>query len=411
MRRNGRKEVALVSFDGVTEDGGFVFMASVFVLNKRWNRTETEFKTLAYENGVMEIAVDWKETIPHVAQLVAGMFSRKSNFGNLAFLILNYRNTCFRIGRNTGRKDIICMLMKAMSEPNYKNEANVVFVDTQTCQRLSPLRVSDRRNMQYEFYTNSFCFDEILKWGKSLLFMNSNTMERIAISAMRDGIVTVESSAGSLISDFVAELKKFFVPYSNFYGVKALEVNFNQFSTRVDEQNIDKILYLYKKSCDMSSGLWEREMQEYYDSSEYVRNRAKFLKKEHRKKAVIKKVRQFQKENVDFSIADKKKQEEWEKCKEINSKDDYSSCVIDYTILWAQYMEYLMGKHGKKLSDVWDMSSSLADIYGITGFMYGCAVSTLSSVWKYGKELRVQYNSKFNYNGEGVVNPAILTLS
>ncbi len=69
------------------------------------------------------------------------------------------------------------------------------------------------------------------------------------------------------------------------------------------------------------------------------------------------------------------------------------------------------GKNAKKLSDVWDMSSSLADIYGITGFMYGCAVSTLSSVWKYGKELRVKYNSKFNYNGEGVVNPAILTLS
>lgn len=42
---------------------------------------------------------------------------------------------------------------------------------------------------------------------------------------------------------------------------------------------------------------------------------------------------------------------------------------------------------------------------------YGCAVNILSSVWKYGEELRVQHNSKYNHNGEGVVNPAVLTIS
>lgn len=59
-----------------------------------------------------------------------------------------------------------------------------------------------------------------------------------------------------------------------------------------------------------------------------------------------------------------------------------------------------MDKHDKKLSDVWEISSRLSDIYGITGFMYGCAVNILSSVWKYGEELRVQHNSKYNHNGE-----------
>ena len=90
------------------------------------------------------------------------------------------------------------------------------------------------------------------------------------ITSLKDGIVTVECLAGGTISGFVAELKKFFIPYSNFYGVKAIEVEFNQFSIRVDDQNVDKILQLYQRSCDMSSGLLEKEMQEYYNSPEYV---------------------------------------------------------------------------------------------------------------------------------------------
>lgn len=411
MRRNGRKEITMIRFEGVTTDGGFVFKASVFLPNIGSNWKETAFKATAYADGVMEIAIDCTESISRVAELVSGMFSKKSNFTNLDSVILNYRNIRLQIGRSTGRKDIICMLMKAMSAFDYKDGDNEVPVDTQTCQKRNPLRDSDRPNMRYEIYTNFFRFDEIFKWGKGLWFRNPDTMESIIISSIKDGIVTVESSAGGLISDFVAELKKFFVPYSNFYGVKALEVEFNQFSIRVDEQNTDRILYLYKRSCDMSSGLWEKELQEYYNSPEYVRDHAKSLKKECRKKAVIQKVRQFQKQNADFTIADKKKQEEWENCKTVNSKDGYSNCVIDYTILWAQYMEYLMTKHDKKLSDIWDMSSHLADIYGITGFMYGCAVSILSSVWKYGEELRVQHNLKYNHEGDGVINPAILKIS
>ena len=79
--------------------------------------------------------------------------------------------------------------------------------------------------------------------------------------------------------------------------------------------------------------------------------------------------------------------------------------------LWAEYMEYLMAKHGKKLSEIWEMSSRLADIYGITGFMYGGAANILSSVWKYGEEFREAYNSKYNYKGKGVVNPAVLAIS
>lgn len=265
MRRNGRKEVTMIRFEGVATDGGFVFKASVFLPNIGGKWTETAFKATAYADGVMEIAIDCTETIPRVAELVSGMFSRKSNFTNLDSVILNYCNLRLQIGRSTSRKDIICMLMKAMSASDYKDGDNEVSVDTHTCQKQNPLRDSDRPNMRYEIYTNFFRFDERFKWGKSLWFRNLDTRESIIITSIKDGIVTVESSTGDLISDFVAELKKFFVPYSNFYGVEALEVEFNEFSIRVDEQNTDRILYLYKRSCNMSSGLWEKEMQEYYN--------------------------------------------------------------------------------------------------------------------------------------------------
>lgn len=411
MRKNGRKEVTMIHFEGVASDGGLVFNAAVFSPDIGGNWTQTALKVTSYVEGVMEIAIDCMESIPRVAELVSGMFSRKSNFANLDSVILNYRNICLQVGKNTGRKNIICMIMKAMSMPGYKNISNDINVDTQICQKHIPLRDSDKLNMRYEMYANSFRFREIFEYGKNLWFKNPVTMESIIISSIKDGVVTVESTAGSFLSDFVAELKKFFVPYSNFYGIKALEVEFNEFSIKVDDQNVGQILSLYERSCDMSRGLYEKELQEYYNSPEYVRDHAKFLKKDCRKKAVIQKVRQFQKKNTDFTIADKKKQEEWENCKAINSKDDYSNCVIDYAILWAQYMEYLMAKHDKKLSDVWDMCSHLADIYGITGFMYGCAVSILSSVWKYGEELRVEHNSIYNHEGDGVVNPALLTIS
>ena len=405
MRRNGRKEITMIRFEGVTLDGGFVFLPNI-----GGNWMETAFKATAYADGVMEIAIDCTETISRVTELVSGMFSTKSNFINLDSVILNYRNIRLQIGRSTGRKDIICMLMKAMSVSDYKDSDNEVFVDTQICQKRNPLRDSDKSNMRYEIYTNSFCFDEIYKWKKSLWFSNSYTRKGIIISSIKDGIVTVKSIGSGTISGFVAELRKFFIPYSNFYGIKAIEVEFNQFSIRVDDRNVDRILYLYERSCDMSSGLLEKEMQEYYNSPEYVREHAKILKKKNRKKVVVQKVRQFQKRNVDFTIADKKKLEEWENIKAINSKDSYSKGVIDYTILWAQYMEYLMIKHNKKLSDIWYMSSHLADIYGVTDFMYGCAVGILSSVWKYGEELRVKHNLEYNYKGDGVVNPAILML-
>jgi len=64
-------------------------------------------------------------------------------------------------------------------------------------------------------------------------------------------------------------------------------------------------------------------------------------------------------------------------------------------------------------------TSHEADTDGITGFMYGVAVSALSHCWEYGDELRRWHNldtqldtegEKANESG-GVLNPAVLIIS
>lgn len=51
-------------------------------------------------------------------------------------------------------------------------------------------------------------------------------------------------------------------------------------------------------------------------------------------------------------------------------------------------IEYSEDEPMKVVVDNANRLSHEADVEGITGFMYGCAVSILSQYWKYGEELR-----------------------
>ena len=71
------------------------------------------------------------------------------------------------------------------------------------------------------------------------------------------------------------------------------------------------------------------------------------------------------------------------------------------------------------MGDVAKQTSHDADLEGITGFMYGCAVSILSKCWKHGEDLRRWHNldtqignegEKANESG-GVLNPALLSVA
>lgn len=100
-----------------------------------------------------------------------------------------------------------------------------------------------------------------------------------------------------------------------------------------------------------------------------------------------------------------------------NNADSYGGAVVTYAERLARLMQVEIAA-GHKLEDVADRLSSEADIEGITGFMYGCAVSTLAQVWKHGEQLRRWHNLKTQIKDEGVkanegggvLNPAMLSI-
>jgi len=103
------------------------------------------------------------------------------------------------------------------------------------------------------------------------------------------------------------------------------------------------------------------------------------------------------------------KQEDYDKFVANNSNDDYSRCVVDYADFWGRLMQLQLAE-GKTVADVADETQSKLSFFGITGFMYGCAVQTLSYFWPHGEELRVWHNKQYGHEGEGIVNPAVMTI-
>jgi hypothetical protein len=104
----------------------------------------------------------------------------------------------------------------------------------------------------------------------------------------------------------------------------------------------------------------------------------------------------------------------WNEYKEKNT-DLYGAGIVSYAEDWANLMEREMAKQpSTNIEDVIvkyaEPTSREADTDGITGFMYGASVKVLSDVWEYGEILRKWHNKEYNYNGGGVVNPAIITI-
>ena len=97
--------------------------------------------------------------------------------------------------------------------------------------------------------------------------------------------------------------------------------------------------------------------------------------------------------------------------------DSYGKECFRYAEAWANLMEKEIAK-GRKLKDVAKQASHTANTTGITGFMYGMAVSILSHEWVHGEELRVWHNLKTqcHHEGEaanksgGTLNPALITI-
>lgn len=108
--------------------------------------------------------------------------------------------------------------------------------------------------------------------------------------------------------------------------------------------------------------------------------------------------------------------EAWRTFDEKN-RDPYGHGVVVFAEQWARLMQLDMA-NGAKLEDIADAASSEADTEGITGFMYGCAVSVLSQCWQHGEALRRWHNLKTQIRDDGVranetggvLNPALLNI-
>jgi len=100
-----------------------------------------------------------------------------------------------------------------------------------------------------------------------------------------------------------------------------------------------------------------------------------------------------------------------------NNDDPYGKAGVDFARRWADLMEQRIDG-GATLTDVAKQCSHDADTEGITGFMYGCAVSILSQTWVHGEELRRWHNldTQIGTEGEaanasgGTLNPALLNI-
>jgi hypothetical protein len=121
-------------------------------------------------------------------------------------------------------------------------------------------------------------------------------------------------------------------------------------------------------------------------------------------------------EPVEFSIKEGQR-EAWQRGLDLNS-DAYGRRCYTYAAEWARLMEKVMAEHGGTVAQCAKTTSHLADTDGITGFMYGAAVSILADCWEHGEELRRWHNietqigtegEKANETG-GVLNPALLVI-
>lgn len=118
-------------------------------------------------------------------------------------------------------------------------------------------------------------------------------------------------------------------------------------------------------------------------------------------------------EGIVMEFSDK---EAWDDFVDKN-QDPYGSCCVKYAEGWAKLMQAEFAQ-GKNISDCAEKTSFELGFLGITGFMYGCAVSMLSKCWKHGEALRLWHNLKTQIGNEGekandsggVLNPALLSI-
>lgn len=246
------------------------------------------------------------------------------------------------------------------------------------------------------------------------------------VESFEDGIATIDPVSGWTINSFAEVVAGCFDEDSNFASVllqafdcdegttfTGIKFKFNDVTLLVTKKNADanKIYAEWQAGIEANAEKYRLEREAYMKTPEYRAKRAKALKLACRRETVEKDVIAVD-ESTELQFKDEEAAKNWEQWVEVNSKDRYSLGVVTYARRWGKYMQHLMEKHDKTVVDIAENASHVSDIEGITGFMYGCAVSMLAQCWKHGEELRKWHNKKWGQEDtDGVVNPAILTIA
>ena len=136
------------------------------------------------------------------------------------------------------------------------------------------------------------------------------------------------------------------------------------------------------------------------DEKQAIQDAENRAKEEKEKKEFEAKVKGVEVEIIDIGAYN-----DWKS----KNTDGYGACIFKYAEGWAKLMQVEIA-NGKKLVECAEPTSFQLGFLGISGFMYGAAVAILSKCWKHGEELRRWHNKEYNHEGDGIVNPAILSV-
>lgn len=197
--------------------------------------------------------------------------------------------------------------------------------------------------------------------------------------------------------DFLSQIEDNFEIYSEFNGCLLVVKGNSKSVTTAEELIQQKREFDDKKRKEYEDWLLSTEGLEYTNNQkllaeQQVKNGIEFDKK-------------FNSVSISFVEGGKNIWKSYLK----KNPNGYGKGILKFSKLWAFYMEQQMENELTK--EIVDSACKKADVEGITGFMYGAAVSTLSTVWKYGEQLRVLHNKDYNIETEGVVNSAVLTIT
>lgn len=205
---------------------------------------------------------------------------------------------------------------------------------------------------------------------------------------------------------------------SEFNKGKRVEFEFNGVTCQVTPTT--NLEWLYRDYCNAHTMEWpvvgpdcleqyESEVEEELKKKREEAAEAKYaLEMEKYRERERKEKEEFlsRVEGIEIELSDA---EYWNETKRINSEDGYGAATIEFAECWAKLMQSEI-KQGKTVVDCAEKTSFELGFLGITGFMYGMSVSILSKCWAHGEELRKWHNKEYGHEGDGVVNPAVLTL-